>query len=135
VASPELNQRIKKRNGIVLFWILVACISAGASFSGWRADNTLSRQLSPINILLAVQDDLSSSVRTLNIETRNRSGEGVLEETSSFITGFKVEAFNYANRLPSYYRLRSPGILSKNYSCGIPKLPCSPLVLTHILRI
>ncbi|MCX6226710.1 MAG: hypothetical protein NTV01_18505 [Bacteroidia bacterium] len=134
MSTPVLNQTFTKRKSLAFFWILVALVTSGMTFTGWKADSALSIQLSQANLVISSKVN-PSSVRTLNFETRHKTGEGVLDETHTVITGFKVEAFNFINRLPSFYRLRSVSKVSRNYQYGISRLPNSPLALNQILRI
>lgn len=135
VSVPGLNSKNRRPNGISLFWVIVAVLSAGLTLFSWNADNFLSSQLSSINLSISAQEVQPSSVRTLNFETRHKTGEGVLDETNTVITGFKVEAFNLAGRMPSFYRLKSQSKVSKSCQVGILKLPNSQLALNQILRI
>jgi hypothetical protein len=118
-----------------LFWLIIAVMSAGFTFTGWQADNWLSRQFLPVAFQTSSQSDTSSGVRTLSFETRRNQGEGLIDESHTVITGSRVEAFNFNSRLPSFYRLKIQSKVSKHYQCRILKLPNSPMAMNQILRI
>jgi hypothetical protein len=135
LSLPELNRKNSLRFNIALFWILAAAFTVGLVATGSWTDNALARQLSTDNCFVRGVEHPSSSLRTINLETRDNTGEGVLDEPIKVVTGFKVEAFSFINRLPSFYRLRSQFKIARNYVSGISKYPNSPLALNQILRI
>jgi hypothetical protein len=129
--SKEFISHIKKVN----FVILVTALAAGMVYTSWKFDNALSREFSPANLLLSAEDSHHSNLRTLIFETRSKTSDGALDETNTYITGYKVEVLSFTAQLPSFYRLRSQIKAVKDYQNRIFRLPNTPLALNQILRI
>jgi hypothetical protein len=101
MSSPDQNIILNKRRNLAYFWIAVAIVMSGMTFTGWKADSALSLQLSQADLSISSKVN-PSSVTSLNFETREKTGEGVLDETNTVVVSFKVEGFNYLNRIPSF---------------------------------
>jgi len=135
MSLKESNSIRKNRLGTALLCLLTAILSTGLTLVSLKADSSLSHQFSSINSLSESQKALSSSVRMLNYENRDKTGEGILDEIVSTITCFQVDVITLANRIPSYYRLKSSNKAVIKLQCGCVKLPKSPLALNQNFRI